>query len=155
MSMATRLANCLARKQSRFDIVRHPHATGGLASTEVTHVPGDRMARTVLLEDSKGYLTAVIPSTHHLKLSEIREQTGRKLSLAHGAGLREVFKDCDPEAIPPAGFGTQTWLDDSLLTHADVYFETGDHQELVHMSVEQFAELMADARRGHFSHRVM
>lgn len=52
-------------------------------------------------------------------------------------------------------YGTQTWLDDSLLAHPDVYFEAGDHQELVHMSLAQFVDLMADARRGHFAHRDM
>lgn len=154
MAMATTLARCLRKKQSRFDIVRHPCS---VAAAEAAHVPGDRLAKTVLLEDSNGYVTAVIPSTHHLKLSELREQTGRKLSLAHEAGVREVFRDCDLGAIPPVGvaYGTQTWLDDSLLAHPDVYFEAGDHQELVHMSIEQFAELMVDARRGHFAHRVM
>jgi Ala-tRNA(Pro) deacylase len=154
MAIATTLARCLRKKQSRFDTVRHPCS---VAAAEAAHVPGDRLAKTVLLEDSSGYVTAVIPSTHHLKLSELREQTGRKLSLAHEDGVREVFRDCDLGAIPPVGvaYGTQTWLDDSLLAHSDVYFEAGDHQELVHMSIEQFADLMVDARRGHFAHRVM
>ncbi|MGO4303188.1 aminoacyl-tRNA deacylase [Cupriavidus sp. RAF12] len=157
MTMATTLARCLRNKQSRFDTVRHPGSPSSMAAARAEHVPGDRLAKTVLLEDSRGYLTAVIPSTHHLKLSELREQTGRKLTLAHENGVREVFRDCNLGAIPPVGmaYGTQTWLDDSLLTHPDVYFEAGDHQELVHMSIEQFVDLMADARRGHFAHRDM
>ncbi|HBD36650.1 MAG TPA: deacylase, partial [Cupriavidus sp.] len=99
----------------------------------------------------------VIPSTHHLKLSEIRAQTGRQLSLARDCGVREVFRDCSRGAIPPVAmaYGTQTWLDDSLLSHPDVYFEAGDHRALVHMSTDQFVDLMADAQRGHFSHRDM
>ena len=145
MAMATTLARFLRNRQSRFDTVGHPCTTG------------DRLAKTVLLEDHRGYVAAVIPSTHHLKLSEIRAQTGRKLTLAHECGVREVFRDCSRGATPPVGmaYGTQTWLDDSLLAHADVYFEAGDHRELVHMSTEQFADLMADARRGHFAHRDM
>ncbi|MFS8973230.1 aminoacyl-tRNA deacylase [Cupriavidus necator] len=158
MTMATTLARCLSNKQSRFDTVRHPYSpSSSIATAQAAHIPGDRLAKTVLLEDGSGYVAAVIPSTHHLKLSEICEQTGRKLSLAHEDGVREVFSDCDQGAIPPVGmaYGTQTWLDDSLLTHPDVYFEAGDHQELVHMSTEQFLDLMADARRGHFAHRIM
>ena len=157
MTMANTLAKCLSKKHSQFDTVRHPYSLSSMATAHAAHIPGDRLAKTVLLEDDSGYVAAVIPSTHHLKLSEIREQTGRKLSLAHEDGVREVFRDCDHGAIPPVGmaYGTQTWLDDSLLTHADVYFEAGDHQELVHMSTDQFMELMADARRGHFAHRMM
>ncbi|HBO78578.1 MAG TPA: deacylase, partial [Cupriavidus sp.] len=29
------------------------------------------------------------------------------------------------------------------------------HRALVHMSTDQFVDLMADAQRGHFSHRDM
>ncbi|QYY31383.1 MULTISPECIES: aminoacyl-tRNA deacylase [Cupriavidus] len=157
MTMATTLASCLDKKQTQFDTVRHPYSLSSMATAHAAHIPGDRLAKTVLLEDEKGYLAAVIPSTHHLKLSEICEQTGRKLSLAHEDGVREVFRDCDVGALPPVGmaYGMQTWLDDSLLTHSDVYFEAGDHQELVHMSTEQFMALMSDAQHGHFAHRMM
>jgi len=146
MTMATTLARCLSKTQSRFETVHRPGS-----------IPGDRLARTVLLEDDRGYLAAVIPSSHHLKLSEIREQTGRKLSRAHADGVREVFRDCDLDALPPVGmaYGTLTWFDDSLLTHPDIYFEAGDGGELVHMSTDAFTALMADARRGHFAHRMM
>jgi len=157
MAMATTLARCLRKKQSQFDTVRHPCSAGSMATAQAAHIPRDRLAKTVLLEDNCGYVAVVVPSTHHLKLSEICSQSGRKLSLAHECGVREVFKDCIRRAIPPVGmaYGTQTWLDDSLLTHADVYFEAGDQQELVHMSTDQFVALMADARRGHFAHRVL
>ncbi|WP_137925620.1 YbaK/EbsC family protein [Cupriavidus sp. 2SB] len=148
MAIAGRLARCLGRNDSRYDVVdRGPAAP----------IPRDRLARMVLLEDSRGYLAAVIPASHHLKLSELRAQTGRELTLAHSEGVREVFRDCRPDALPAVGsaYGTLTWLDDSLLGHDDVYFEAGDHRELVHMDVDEFARLMADAPRGHFSHRVM
>ncbi|MHA7681615.1 aminoacyl-tRNA deacylase [Cupriavidus sp. PET2-C1] len=154
MVMATTLARCLSKRQSQFETVRRP---SGPATAQTAYVPGDRLARTILLEDDRGYLAAVIPSTHQLKLLDICEQTGRKLSLAHGDGVLEVFRDCSIGALPPVGmaYGTLTWLDDSLLTHPDVYFEAGDHEELVHMSTEQFAALMTEARRGHFAHRMM
>lgn len=157
MSMANTLARCLSKKQSRFETVRRHGSPGAVANAETAYIPGDRLARTVLLEDERGYLAAVIPSTHHLKLSELCEQTDRKLSLARGDGVREVFRDCDPGALPPVGmaYGTLTWLDDSLLTHADVYFEAGDGEALVHMGTGQFTALMADAHRGHFAHRMM
>ncbi|MBB1635864.1 aminoacyl-tRNA deacylase [Cupriavidus sp. UME77] len=157
MTMATTLARCLSKKQSRFETVPRPGSPSRPATAQTAYVPGDRRARTVVLEDNRGYLAAVIPSTHQLKLLDICEQTGRKLSLAHGDGVREVFRDCDIGALPPVGmaYGTLTWLDDSLLTHPDVYFEAGDHEELVHMSTEQFTALMAEARRGHFAHRMM
>ncbi|RZT36902.1 aminoacyl-tRNA deacylase [Cupriavidus agavae] len=155
MAMAGKLARCLGRNESRYDIVRRPD--GMTATASAPPVPRDRLARAVLLEDRRGYLVAVIPASHRLKLAELRAQTGRELTLAHGDGVREVFRDCRADALPAVGmaYGTQTWLDDSLLGHPDVYFEAGDHEALVHMHVDEFAVLMADAPRGHFAHRVM
>lgn len=155
MTMSTALARCLSKTQSRFETVHRHGSPDGTAPARPVSIPGDRLARTVLLEDNRGYLAAVIPATHHLKLSEICEQTGRQLARARAEGVHEVFRDCDPGALPPVGmaYGTQTWLDDSLMTHPDVYFEAGDREAVVHMSTEQFATLMAGARRGHFAHR--
>lgn len=150
MTMATHLAKCLGRKQCRYEI----HHRAG-AGTQTPTIPHDRLARTILLEDQRGYLIAVFPASHHLRLAELRDQTGRALTRVHGDGVREVFRDCHPGALPPAGYGVQTWLDDSLLAHADVYFEAGDRDEVVHMRTGQFGELMAEARHGHFSHRLM
>ncbi|NIR96509.1 MAG: deacylase, partial [Gammaproteobacteria bacterium] len=48
--------------------------------------------------------------------------------------------------------GLDTVLDDSLAEQPDIYFEGGDHEALVHVSSEQFQELMADAEHGRFSH---
>lgn len=151
MTMAMKLAKCLSKNESRFETI--PRTGRSLSAG----VPLDRLARAVLLEDERGYLTAVIPSSHHLKLSELREQSGRKLSYAHMDGVREVFRDCDLHALPPVGmaYGTLTWIDDSLLAHDDVYFEAGDRELLVHMDVAGFSQLMGEARHGHFAHRVM
>ena len=157
MALANTLASCLSSKNCRFDIVRHPYTHNSMATAEAAHVPGDRLAKTLLLEDESGYVAAVIPSSHHLLLAAICEQTGRKLVLADEDEIREVFKDCDVGAIPPVAmaYGMHTYLDDILLKQPDIYFEAGDHQELVHMSIDQFVDLMADAERGHFARRAM
>ena len=157
MTMSVRLARCLSRNESHFDTVRRPGDIREAAPSTAPAVPQDRLARTVLFEDERGYLTAVIPASHHLKLAELRRQTGRELGRAHAEGVREVFRDRDPRALPPVGmaYGTQTWIDESLLAHDDVYFEAGARDALVHMRVDDFARLMADARRGRFAHRVM
>jgi Ala-tRNA(Pro) deacylase len=47
-----------------------------------------------------------------------------------------------------------TYLDESLIGHPDVYFEAGDHEELIHMSTDQFLELMDGAERARFAHHI-
>ncbi|WP_019449862.1 YbaK/EbsC family protein [Cupriavidus sp. BIS7] len=157
MAMAGTLAGRLSRMNSQFDIIRHPYSLSSMATAQAAHVPGNRLAKTLLLEDEGGYVAVVIPSSHHLQMSAICEMTGRKLVLAHEDEIREVFKDCDLGAIPPCAmsYGMKTYVDESLMGEPEIWFEAGDHMELVHMARDQFMTLMSDAESGNFSRRMM
>jgi Ala-tRNA(Pro) deacylase len=43
-------------------------------------------------------------------------------------------------------------MDEALTTLANVYFEAGDHEHLVHTSGDDFKHLLSGVRHGHFSH---
>jgi Ala-tRNA(Pro) deacylase len=45
-------------------------------------------------------------------------------------------------------------VDDAVLAQSDVYFEAGDHEQLIHMSMRDFKKLLGDAAHGSFSFRV-
>jgi len=117
------------------------------------HVPGDRLIKSVVVEDDQGYLMVALPSTHRLELGKLHRQLQRQLGLATEGELADLFKDCDLGAIPPIGaaYGVETLVDDSLLQGGDVYFEAGDHEELIHVSGKQFQDLFASAKHGHYS----
>lgn len=156
MSMSPTLEDCLRYKDSRYEILWHPHSHASMHTAEVAHIPGDRLAKTVLLEDETGYAAAVLPSTHHLSLAELWKATGRRLVLATESEVRELFKDCEVGAVPPVtmAYGMPTYLDESLAQQPDVYFEAGDHEALIHMDTEQFLDLMEDTVRVKCAHRM-
>jgi Ala-tRNA(Pro) deacylase len=156
MSMSATLQECLRSKGTRYEIVRHPHSHSSIETAAAAHVPGERLAKTVVLEDEQGYVAAVLPSTHSVRLSELWAKTGRHLTLAKEVDMRELFKDCDLGALPPVctAYGMQTYLDESLAKQPEIYFEAGDHEELVHMDAEQFLDLMDQAERARFAHRI-
>lgn len=101
MSMSPTLQDCLRSKGSRYEVVRHPYSHSSIETAAAAHIPGDRLAKTVLLEDEHGYVAAVLPSTYAVQLSELWSKTGRRLALATEVELRELFKDCDVGALPP------------------------------------------------------
>ncbi|SEJ34639.1 aminoacyl-tRNA deacylase [Paraburkholderia diazotrophica] len=156
MSMSATLEDCLRNKGSRYEILRHPYSHSSMETAAAAHIPGDRLAKTVLFEDEQGYIAAVLPSTYAVRLSELWSKTGRRLSLAKEIDLRELFKDCEYGALPPvcSAYGMKTYLDESLARQPDVYFEAGNHEELVHMDAEQFLALMDSAERAHFGRRM-
>lgn len=156
MSMSAILEDALRSKGSRYELVHHPYSHSSMETAAAAHIPGDRLAKTVLFEDEHGYIAAVLPSTYAVKLSELWSKTGRRLTLAKEVDLRELFKDCEYGALPPVctAYGMTTYLDESLANQPDVYFEAGDHEELVHMEADQFLALMDRAERGRFGRRM-
>jgi Ala-tRNA(Pro) deacylase len=156
MSMSATLQDCLRSKGSQYEIVHHRYSHSSIETAAAAHIPGDRLAKTVLLEDEHGYVAAVLPSTYAVRLSELWAKTGRHLLLAKETDLRELFKDCDAGALPPVctAYGLQTYLEESLAQQPDVYFEAGDHEELIHMGTEQFLNLMDRAERARFARRM-
>jgi Ala-tRNA(Pro) deacylase len=156
MSMSATLQDCLRSKGSQYEIVHHPYSHSSIETAAAARIPGDRLAKTVLLEDEHGYVAAVLPSTYAVRLSELWAQTGRHLVLAKEVELRKLFKDCDAGALPPVctAYGMYTYLDESLAQQPDVYFEAGDHEALIHMGTKQFLNLMDRAERARFARRM-
>ena len=64
MSIAASVQDYLAREGVAYDTIAHEHTRDSAHSAQAAHVPGDRLAKCVMLEDDQGYLMAVVPATH-------------------------------------------------------------------------------------------
>jgi Ala-tRNA(Pro) deacylase len=84
----------------------------------------------------------------------LRSQLQRDFRLASEDEIAHLFKDCEPGAVPPLGpaYGIETLLDEALANLDEVYFEAGDHEQLVHIRGEDFQGLLTGVRRGYYSH---
>ena len=153
MAIAQTFQKYLASKNLKYDIVAHVATKSSMRTAEVCHIPGDRLAKAVVLRDELGYVLAILPASHHLRLEDLKTQLGLDVELASEYEIEELFDDCVPGAIPPAGecYGLDTVVDDSIEEQPEVYLEGGDHETLVRMSQAQFAALTATARHGTFS----
>lgn len=156
MGMATRLNQFLNEHQVEYEVLTHPHTASSMETAEAAHVPGDKLAKTVILEDDQGYVMAVLPASHKVDLGTLHRELNRPLGLASEPELDRLFSDCELGAIPPIGtaYGLETIVDDTLAEQPDLYFECGDHEHLVHMNGETFVNLLEGARITHFSRHV-
>ena len=153
MAIAITLKEYLEHQGTIYDVVPHTYTTSSLSTAEAAHVPGDLLVKSVLLEDENGYVLAVIPATHQLELGRISQQLNRRLGLATEDELGNIFTDCDLGAIPPVGdaYGIEVVMDECLQDCDEVYFEAGDHIELVHMDNDAFMRLMKNANQQQIS----
>jgi Ala-tRNA(Pro) deacylase len=158
MTISTKLKNYLQQREVRYKLVTHSHSEYSMETAEKAHVHGDALAKGVLVKDQDGYLLVVLPADYHIELESLHRLLGQEVAMAGEDTLKEVFSDCETGAVPAIGmaYGIKTIWDpkSSLGNQDEVFFEAGDHQNLVRMSGVQFHELMAPAERGEFSHHI-
>ena len=151
MSIAPKLQQYLDKAHADYDLVEHQPTRSSLETAKASSVPAEQVAKAVLLDTEDDYLLAVLPSDRRVELSDLRSELGRRPRLASEEEIKSLFSDCDVGAVPPAGYGITTIVDDAIDQQPDVYFEAGDHASLVHMNHDQFSRLMRGARHGQFS----
>lgn len=155
MAIASTVSSYLSECDVPYDVLTHPHTSSSGESAQYAHISGQRLAKSVILEDDQGYVMVVVPSSRHVDLGEIHRQLNRDLGLATEGELGRLFMDCELGALPAVGpaYGMETVVDDALAEQADIYFEAGDHEQLIHVTAESFQTLMGDnIRYGRFSH---
>ena len=156
MTIAPTLQKYLADHEVAYDLVPHQPTESSLRTAEACHVPGDRLAKAILLRDPTTYWLAVVPASRRVRLPDLKEEIGEPVDLANEGEVSEVFHDCARGAIPPVGppYRLDVIVDESIEQQPDLYFEAGDHQTLVHVSQSECARLSPQARHGRFSAQV-
>ncbi|MEN8173521.1 MAG: YbaK/EbsC family protein [Chloroflexota bacterium] len=156
MAIAITLRDFLETSGVHYDLVEHPYSSTSMHAADEAHVSGENLAKGVVLQDGEHYLVAVIPATHMVQLGKLHKQFNRYFSLAEEKAIHDLFTDCSIGAVPPIGdaYGIEVIFDDRLNECSDVYFEAGDHTDLVHVSAADFKGLMGDARHGVISRHI-
>ena len=155
MSIAPTLQRYLTAENIQYDVIPHDPTLSSARTAEACRISGDRLAKAIVLRRDAGYMLAVLPASHHLRLADLRNQLGNDVEMAKEAEIDPLFPDCAHGAVPPVGdcYALPLVVDDSIEAQPEVYMEAGDHQTLLHMSHDQFAQLMAGARHGRFSEK--
>src|SRR5215813_7970126 len=136
-----------------YEVITHDPTMSSTRTAQACHVSGDRLAKAIVLRRDGGYMLAVLPASHHIRLPDLRQQIGDDVALADESEIKRLFPDCALGAVPAVGecYDLDVIVDDSIQEQPDVYLEGGDHTTLIHISQAQFSRLMSGARHGRFS----
>lgn len=148
MSLAKTVDYALSLTRVDYQILRHHHTSTALGSARTAHVDPSELAKAVVLKDQIGPLLAVVPASERLDLDRLRATLRRPgLDFLPEDQLDALFYDCDKGAIPPLGpdYRVPTVVDTHLRDADNVYFEAGDHEDLVHVNQTSFRALMRGA----------
>ena len=152
MTIAPTLQKHLDRNVT-YEVITHDATMSSTRTAQACHVSGERLAKAIVLRHDGGYMLAVLPASHHIRLPDLQRQIGADVALADEAEIKRLFPDCALGAVPPIGecYELEVIVDDTIQQPPDVYLEGGDHTSLVHMNQAQFMKLMARARHARFS----
>jgi Ala-tRNA(Pro) deacylase len=153
MTISATLQQYLSKQGIPYELVPHPHTVTSMNAASAARVSAAKIAKPVILEDENGYLMAVVPAHHHVKISEVNKVLGRKMGLATEPELGTLFSDCELGAVPPVGqaFGMETIVDDCLGECPDLYLEAGDHEDFIHLQAAAYRKLMSQVAHARIS----
>ena len=154
MAIAETVKNYLTQKAVNYTLSSHPHTGSSHETAKASHVREDHIAKGVIVKDAAGYAMVVIPASNYVEMKHVRKELDRKLELVEEDEFSKLFPDCEPGAVPPLGpaYQIETFLDESLTSLSNVFFEAGDHEHLVHVNGDGFKTLLSGVRHGHYSH---
>jgi len=140
MSIAPTLKRYLTAENIQYEEIPHEFTMSSTRTAEACRRDG-------------AYMLAVMPASHHLRLTELRAQLGDDVDMANETEINQLFRDCAHGAVPAVGkcYGLNIIVDDSIEAQPEIYMEAGDHETLLHLSHAQFARLTANALHGRFS----
>jgi Ala-tRNA(Pro) deacylase len=145
MTATRRLTNYLSISQTDYRLVPHKMTQSAADSAHAAHIPANRVVKSVLLRDRKDghYTLALTPACNRLNLSWLTEEASLDPVLAREAELPDVFPDCALGAVPGFGqaYNVDVIWDDELGQQPCVYFEAGNHEELIEIDQDDFQQL--------------
>lgn len=159
MAIVERLQRVLDRVDARYDLITYPRAYTAQQIAHNAHVTGKRFGKVLILRDEVGKdLMLVLPAYRQFDANAVREATGRMgTRLESESELQRLFPDCELGAMPPFGnlYGMPMWVDRCLAREPDMFFEAGNHYELVRMRWPDYARVAGPFLAEHCLHEVM
>lgn len=145
----------LSGKHVQFSRIHHPEAFTSQEEAAAGHVPGDRLAKVVVVRAADRYALAVCPATHRVDLGRLSDALGSPVRLANESEMEGIFKDAELGAEPPFGnmYGVETWVDRLLAEQDEIVFDAGTHTDFIRMSYADF-EQIAKPRVAEFAERM-
>ena len=131
----------------------HPRSQSSFQAAEAAHVPPASLVKAVLLETDEEFMIAILPATEEVHLGRLHTSTGKRFRLAMPASVERLQRELGLGGLPVLGaaHGVVTLVDDDVLGLADIYFEVGEHDELLHLRGEDFRRLIENSPHWHFA----
>lgn len=143
--VAAKLIAYLDSNQVQYVIITHSPAYSAQKIAQLAHLPGQEIAKCVIVTLNGKMAMAVLPAPYHIDLEALRTATGaEQIALCSEAEFLDRFPDCEVGAMPPFGnlYGMAVYVAAALAEDEEIAFNAGSHRELVRMPYNDFERLV-------------
>jgi Ala-tRNA(Pro) deacylase len=140
-----KLKEYLDENKVEYVTIIHSRAFTAQKIAAAAHVPGQELAKTVMVKVDGKMAMTVLPANFKVDLDRLREITGAAdVELATEAEFAEWFPDCEVGAMPPFGnlYGLDVYVAEKLTRDEEIAFNAGTHTELIRMAYRDFERLV-------------
>jgi Ala-tRNA(Pro) deacylase len=128
------------------EVLLYRPASSAARRAASAHVPGQKVAKAVLVKAGDSFVLAVLPSTFWIDLTRLSVIVGMPvalLRLATPAELMATFPDCEPGVVPPFGrlYGLRTFVDPGLAAFDQIIIGANTRHEGLRMQYVDFRAL--------------
>ena len=141
----SKLTDYLDKHGKKYVIVTHSEAFTAQEVAASAHIPGKDMVKTVMVKADGDMQMVVLPSTHDVDFSAIREALDAdEVELASEDEFESLFPDSEVGAMPPFGnfYDIDTLVAESLTDDDVIAFNAGNHREIIKMAYSDYEELV-------------
>ncbi|UCG93545.1 MAG: YbaK/EbsC family protein [Candidatus Aerophobus sp.] len=140
-----KLKEFLQSQNIKYVTVVHSVAYTAQEIAASAHIPGKRLAKTVMIKMDGKMAMAVLPASHRVDFDLLKEVSGaKKVALASEREFKDMFPDCEIGAMPPFGnlYGMEVFVAESLAEDEEIAFNAGSHTELIKLSYKDYERLV-------------
>jgi len=156
MKCRERMEKYLRENGVGFEVKTHDQAFTMQEVAAALHVPGNQVAKVVIVCADKEKVMLVLPAPYRMNVDLVRDMVdAQKVRLAKEEEFADLFPDCATGAMPPFGnlYGVPVYVDRSMAEEPDMVFRIGTHRETMKIAYADFARL-AQPVVGDFSWQI-
>ena len=145
-SIPKKLEKYLHKHRVQYEIIVHPTRYTSDEIAQAEHVPGNQVAKVVMLRCHDKDVMAVFPASHSVDFFNMSTMLGTQdVRMERESEFAKLFPDCEVGAMPPFGklYGLPLYCDRSLAKELEIEFNAGTHTDTIRMEFSEFERLEA------------
>lgn len=142
-----KLKDFLDSNNVKYTSISHSPAYTAQEIAQKAHIPGEMLAKTVILKINDAMAMVIVPATNHVDIDLLKpdKYAGTdNIKLASESDFEDAFPGCEVGAMSPFGnlYDMPVYVAKSLGQSPEIVFSAGSHNELVQINYDDFIKLV-------------